>query len=245
MLSFLCSQAYAAPLKFCYEDSQQLPWTNSDGKGLIFALLQNVETRLGEQFVSVPRPWKTCQEEVRAGKFDGFFSSAVSNARREYSVFPSFADGSINTEAELYEEEFGVYLRRGASASWNGKELRSATPVVVQGGYVVGAMVRERGLEIDDTSKTAEDGLALLSQNHADMAILQGANTENLMRSDPRFNAVITKAGTPFIVLSLYLAINKNTYAVDPKRIDAIWNTIAAVRRTPQYVKLLEAAGVH
>lgn len=244
LLSLICSDVIAAPLKFCYEDTPQKPWTNPDGTGLNIVLLQQVEKRLGEQFIYVSQPWKACQEAVRAGEFDGFFSAAPSKNRREYSVFPSLADGSPDPQAILYEEAFSVYLRQGGSGSWDGKVLRSPRNVIVQSGYVVGAMVREQGLEIDDSSKSAEDGLNLLLQNKADVAILQGAGTETLARVDQRFKDRVEKAPAPFVVVPLYLAINKNTFARDPKRIEAIWRTIHVVRQSPDYLKGLEDANV-
>lgn len=245
--SLLCmfnALAMAAPLKICFEDVPQRPWTMPDGTGLNFELLNRVEKLLGENFTYVSMPWKRCQEEVRSGEFDGIIGVADSAERRTYSEFPHLVNGNLDTSAILYEDQFNVYLRVGSDVAWDGKKLTAPNrPVAVQSGYlVVGAMLRERGFKINDGIKSAEDGLRFLADGMIDVAVLQSIETEYLLKQDPRFQGRIVAAPTPFAMLPLFLAINRSIYARDPKRIDAIWAGIRTVRNSAEYRKLLDSA---
>ena len=237
--------ATVAPLTFCFEDVAQRPWSQPDGSGLNIKLLKRVEKLLGERFIYISKPWKRCQEEVRMGIVDGFFGAADSAERRLYSVFPTRPDGSVDAEAALYEDRFNVYLRSLGRGVWDGKKLSSPQrPVVAQRGYLVAALLREQGVAINDTIKTADEGLTLLANGHADVAVLQGMEAEDLASLHSKFKAVVVQSPMPYAVLPLHLAINKNTYARDTKRIAAIWAAIRSERKSSDYRKLLDAAGV-
>jgi polar amino acid transport system substrate-binding protein len=246
VLSFctFCASVEAAPLKFCYEDVPQHPWTMPDGTGLNFELLRRVEKMLGEEFVFKPMPWKRCQEEVHGGEMDGIIGAADTSERRQYLRFPTSQDGTLDTSATLYEDQFNVYLREGGDGKWNGKNLTSPTrPVIVQSGYlVISTMLHEQGVKTFDSIKTAEDGLRFLSEGMVDVAVLQSVEAEYLRREDPRFKNGILLAATPFAVLPLYLGINRASYERDPKRIDAIWNQIRTVRNSSEYRKVVDSA---
>jgi polar amino acid transport system substrate-binding protein len=235
---------FAAPLKFCFEDVPQRPWTMPDGTGLNFELLHRVERLTGETFVFLPMPWKRCQEEVRNGELDGIVGAADSAERRSYADFPIAANGGIDTSTSIYEDQFNVYQRAGSETAWNGKELISPNrPVAVQSGYaVIAAMLRNQDIKINDSIKSAEDGLRFLLSGMVDVAVLQSIETEYLRKEDLRFKGAIITAATPYVILPLYLAVNHFTYARDAKRIQAIWNAIRTVRNSTEYRKLLDSA---
>ncbi|HXA47869.1 MAG TPA: transporter substrate-binding domain-containing protein, partial [Burkholderiaceae bacterium] len=227
-----------------FEDVPQRPWTMPDGTGLNFELLHRVEKLSGENFIFLSMPWKRCQEEVRNGELDGIVGAAESAERRLYAAFPTLDNGSLDTTATIYEDQFNVYQRVGSVSAWNGKELISPNrPVAVQSGYaVVAAMLRDQDIKINDSIKSAEDGLRFLLNGIVDVAVLQSIETEYLRKEDPRFKGTINTAATPYVILPLYLAINQTTYARDPKRIHAIWNAIRTVRNSAEYRKIVDSA---
>jgi polar amino acid transport system substrate-binding protein len=243
-LGALCASADSAPLKFCYEDVPQHPWTMPDGTGLNFELLHRVEKSLGEEFTFHSMPWKRCQEEVRNGEMDGIIGAAENTERRRYLRFPAQPGGSLDITATLYEDQFNVYLREGGDGGWDGRNLTSPThPVVVQSGYlVIAAMLHDHGIKTFDSIKTAEDGLRFLSEGMVDVAVLQSVEAEYLRREDSRFKNKIVLAPVPFAILPLFLGINHVSYEHDPKRIEAIWNEIRTVRNSPDYRKLVDNA---
>lgn len=246
VLSLTCKLAMADPLTFCFEDVPQKPWTQTDNTGLNFELFKRVEKILGEQFVYVSKPWRRCQEEVKAGVLHGFFAGADSQERRLYSVFPSQEDGNSDPNYALYEDRYLVFLRRDGVGTWDGKKLSAGKhEILVQRGYLIAKILRERDLATNESVKSAEEALLMLASGAADVAVLQGSEAEDLVKLDPRFKQLIRIEQKPFIVLPLYLAIGLSTYQSNPQRIKNIWSAIRSVRNTPEYRKLLANSGAH
>lgn len=234
-----CHVAYAAPLRLCYEDVPQRPWTLPDGSGLNFELLKRVEAQLGERFQFIAEPWRRCLEEVRTGVMDAVFAAADSPERRVYSVVPTLANGQPDKTFAMYEDKFNVYLRTGSGANWDGQVLRTPNNIVLtQSGYIVARLLRERGFHVDESVKSAEDGLRLLANGSYDAAVLQGPEAVTLIKSDPRFRTAVTQAPSPYEMLPLFLMVSRHTYARDAQRIQKIWLAIKTTRTSSEYQKL-------
>jgi polar amino acid transport system substrate-binding protein len=231
--------AGAAPLRLCFEDVPQFPWTMPNGTGLNFDMLRRVEKLTGEQFVFVARPWKRCMEETKAGLMDGMIGAADSPARRIFAVPPLTAAGQPDAARAMYQDRVFVFLRKGSGASWDGLRMNNpANVVVAQRGYYVADLLRAQGYEVLDTAKSAEDGLRTLAAGTADAAVLQGHDAHDMVRQDPRFKGKITVSEKPFVVFDFHLMFGRKTHARQHKRLEAIWNAIAVVRADPAYQKL-------
>lgn len=242
LLALLCAQAVLAaerlPLKWCYEDVATPPWTEPDARGLNFDLLRRVEKKLGEHFVYSSRPWKRCLEEVRHGDFDGVFAAAESEDRRAYGTYPTLPNGQSDPSRALHTEEFYVFLRNGGPASWDGQQLQaSAKGVLVQRGYVVASLLREKGFDVRESASTAHDALRQLAAGMFDVSVLQGTAPERLLRSDTALSAKVVKAAVPYAVLPMYLMAATPAFERDPQRFEAIWAAIANERKSAQYRK--------
>lgn len=240
----VAAQAAAAPpLTLCFEEVIHLPWSRPDATGLNFDLLDRVQRQLDEHFIYAGKPWRRCIEELRTGSVDAVIGAADSVQRREFARFPALPDGSADPARAMFESNFYVYLRVGGKASWDGHTL--STPdhaVAVPPGYIIGPILRQRGLEPRELARSAQDGLRLLADGMFDAALLLGDEAGDIARQDPRFRGKVVQAPVPYLPLSLYLMVGRNTYARDPTRIDAIWQAIARVRQTPEYRKLESAA---
>jgi polar amino acid transport system substrate-binding protein len=235
----------AAPLSFCFEDVEQRPWTLPAGVGLNFELLTRVEKQLGEKFEFSSKPWKRCIEEVRVGHMDGVFAAADSEERRSFAVVPTLPDGRADPNMALYSESYNVYLRVGGHASWDGNQLVMPDgSVAVQTGYIVSDLLRQRGFRVSEGFKSAADGLRLLANGAFDVAILHGHEAHELAKDDPRFRTRVTQAPIPYVVMPFFLMVGRKAYDQDPKRIEAIWRTIGAVRHSAEYQKLEAASGL-
>lgn len=238
----MAADVYAAPLKLCFEDIPQPPWTMPDGAGLNIDLLKRVERLTGEQFNYIARPWKRCEEETRNGIMDGMIGSSDNPGRRAFSVPPLKPDGTQDPDRALYHDQVSLFLRTGSGAGWDGKSLVNPSGIAVaQRGYYTVVMLQGLGQNVIDTPKSAEEGLRLLAVGAADVAALMGRGAEESLRGDPRFQGKIELARQPFAVLDFHLMIGRKAYDKDPARFEAIWNAIATVRATPEY-RRLEAA---
>jgi polar amino acid transport system substrate-binding protein len=235
-------EAAAAPLRLCYEDVPQPPWTMPDGSGLNIELLKRVEALLGERFILSQRPWLRCMEETRLGRMDGMIGGADSPDRRAFSVPPLLPDGSPDASKALYLDNVNLFLRSASGAAWDGKTLHNPRGIVVtQRGYFVADLMRERGQKVIDTVKSADEALRMLASGSADVAVLMEHSVGDMLQDDPRFRGHIVKSPVPFTAFPFYLLIGRACYDKNPARIEAIWGAIASVRATPAYRKL-EAA---
>lgn len=237
--------AKAPPLRLCFEDVDQRPWSTPGGKGLNFELLKRVELRLNEQFIYSPKPWKRCINELRLGQVDAVVGAADSVDRRAWSRIPQLPDGREDPARALFEDAALVFLRAGGNGSWDGQELNAPGKLVlVQSGYLVAQQLREKGYIAHDSVKSAADALRMLAGGSYDVAILQGLEASKLAHEDPRFKGRIMQADLPFSTVHLHLMVARATYARDPQRIDAIWQAIGNVRQSKEYRQLEEEAGV-
>lgn len=231
--------AVAAPLRFCYEDTQQQPWTYPDATGLVFDLLKLAEQTSHEKFEYVALPWKRCIAYVTKGTMDGVVGAVPSPERELFARIPRDKHGKERLEARLYFDHFHIYVRKNSNLQWNGKKFTSLKGVVAaQSGFVVVGLLRAMGVQVDDGIKSAEDGLRLLLSGAIDAAVLQGDQAQLLLKNDPRFQNQIKVMPKPFVSKPLYLMVAKTTYEAQTKRIEAIWHAIQEARATPAYQAL-------
>jgi polar amino acid transport system substrate-binding protein len=235
--------AAAPPLTMCFEEVIHLPWSRPDATGLNFDLLERVSRQLDEHFVYMGKPWRRCIEELRTGSVDAVIGAADTTQRREFARVPALPDGSADPARAMFESNFYVYLRVGGKASWDGHTLSTPDHVVaVPPGYIISAILRQRGMQPQELARSAQDGLRLLVDGKFDAALLLGDEAGDIARQDARFRGKVVQAPIPYLPLSLYLMVGRNAYARDPARIDAIWQAIAKVRQTPEYRKLESAS---
>jgi len=231
--------ARGAPLKFCFEDVPQAPWTMPDGSGLNIELLKRAAKLAGDQVNFISRPWRRCEEETRNGIMDAMVGPSDNPRRRSFSVPPRKPDGTQDPERAMYRDHVDLYLRTDGSASWDGKTLVNPRKLVVaQRGYYIVEMLQARGQTVIDTPKSAEEGLRLLAAGSADVAVLMGRDAENLLRDDPRYQGRMVLAKEPFASFDFHLMAGRKAYDRDPKRFEALWNAIAKVRATADYQRL-------
>ena len=245
MTGMAAHAAKGPPLRLCFEDVDQRPWSTPGGKGLNFELLKRIEVLLNEQFSYAPKPWKRCLSELRLGQVDAVIGAADSIDRRAWSRIPQLPDGREDPARALFADAALVFLRVGGNGSWDGRELQAPGKlVVVQSGYLVAQQLREKGYNPHESVKSAADALRMLAAGSFDVAVLQGLEASKLAREDPRFKGRVQQAELPYLVVNLHLMVARGTYQRDPQRIEAIWQAISTVRQARDYRQLEEMAGV-
>ncbi len=238
LLSTRCAATGAAPLRLCYEDINQPPWSAPDGSGLNLVLLNKVAQQLDERFTYLPKPWKRCFEELHWGNVDGVIGAADAPDRREIGVLPRLADGRPDPSDALNEDTYYVFTRKGSGASWDGKRLTVPHgAVIVPRSYSAATRLRSQGYPVDEIIKTPEEAFRLMVDGKADVAVLFGRGSVELA-SSPRFSEHVEEAGTPYLTQPYFVMAGQSAYNRDPKRFDAIWKAIRDVRASPEYRKL-------
>ena len=228
----------ATPLKFCFEDVPQTPWTQPDGSGLNFVLLKRVERRLGEQFEFKALPWKRCLAYVASGEMDGVVAAAYSPQRAVWGAVPLLPNGEERAAGRLYFDEFQVYVRPGSKLKWDGKRFANLEgSVAIQAGFVVAERLGKMGVDLDQSGKSAEHALRLLMNGSANVAVLQASQANYLIDGDPRFRGQVEVLPVPFAQVPLYLLMSRKSWLREPRRMEAIWDAIAIERESAEYQK--------
>ncbi len=238
----VCARA-VEPLHLCYEDVPQGYWTHPNGTGVALDLLRKVESRLGEHFTYAPMPWRRCLEEVRIGTMDAAIGAADVAERREYGVYPTLPDGSVDSKMAIWTDAFNVFYRVDSKVLWDGRQLIVPKgAVMAQRSYAIGNILRDRGFKVVEPAKSVVDSLRFLAVGSVEVAVLQGVDAQWLCANDARFQGLIRQGSAPYAVLPLYLLPARLSYGRDPKRMQAIWSEIRNVRASAEYRKLEEAA---
>ena len=231
------------PLKLCYEDVPLDYWTRPNGTGLALDLMRKVEAHLGEHFTYTSMPWKRCLEEVRIGAMDAVIGAADAPERHDYAVYPIGPDGAVDARSALWIDAFNVFYRADSKVSWDGKDLVVPGGVVLaQRSYVIVGVLQRKGFKVAEATKSVEESLRYLAEGSIEAAVLQGAEASWLSANDARFRDTIREGGTPYAVMPMYLLSARIAYDRDPKRMQAIWGEIRAVRASAEYRKLEETA---
>lgn len=224
-------------MQFCYEDVAQPPWTQPDGSGLALELLRTAAEPLHETIELKPLPWKRCIASVAANEVDGAIGSADTPERRGIGQLPTRADGSGDTDAALYVDYYYVYIRNGSGASWDGRQLNLPHgSVLIPRGYHLEDNLISRGYKVNESIGSGEEGLRRLQSAQADVAILPASGTKMLAQSR-RFRDAVTVAPEPWDLSPGYLLVSKARYQQDPARIQALWESIRAVRHSAAYAE--------
>ncbi|MGQ5524706.1 substrate-binding periplasmic protein [Chitinimonas sp. PSY-7] len=226
----------ANPLRLCYEDVDQPPWTFGDGHGLAFDLLHKVETELSEQFTYSGKPWKRCIEEVKAGIVDGVIGAADVPERQVFVEYPRSANGQVDPGSMLWRDHFYLFAATESKVEWDGVRFQNLNgSIATQRGYSVIYWLNKLGIPVTAESKDADELLRILVTNLAGAVIIQGPVAVKMANNDLRFRGKVRTLAKPFRSEALYLIINKQAYAKSPARINAIWQSIAKNRQSTEY----------
>ncbi|MBB5017930.1 polar amino acid transport system substrate-binding protein [Chitinivorax tropicus] len=238
----LSSTLYAhtpPPLVLCFEDIPQKPWTHPDGSGLNLDLLRMVQRRLNEQLIFVPKPWKRCLQELKAGKIDGVIGGQDAPDRRTFAVFPTLPKGQIDSKYRLFGDRFYIYVARGSLVDWDGVQVSNLSkPVAIQSAYAIHHKLDRLGVHYIEAGKTAADGFRLMEAGVVDAVIAQGDEGTALLEREHRFKDQFIQLPNPFDTVAFYLFFSQATYNKSPTRIRSIWQEIEKVRESGEYKKM-------
>ncbi len=231
----IATPAAAEPLRFCFEDGPEAPWTLPDGSGLTLDLLRTAAERVHEEVVLQALPWKRCIAGVSENRIDGAIGSADTPERRRIGHIPMRADGSADIDAALYVDYYYVYLRKGSGVSWDGRQLIVPhNTVLIPRGYNLEADLATLGYKVNESINSGEEGLRMLRAGLAEVAILPTMATLEQAKS-LQYRDTVTVAAKPWSLSPGYLLVSNGRYEKDPARIRALWESIRAVRHTAEY----------
>ena len=237
----LLANVYAAPrpaqaLTLCYEDQDSYPWVMTNNSGLNLELLALVEQALELRFRFVSVPWKRCLSGLENGVYDGAFASSYKAERLAMGRYPTDERGRLDEDKRLHTSIYALYRRKGSPVSWNGKEfVRLDGRIGSLSGFSIGDFIRERGAEVDETSRDPLALLQMLKHGRIAAAALQSLRADFVLQANPQLAASIEKIELPLEEKAYYLMLS-NTYVADnPTMAKAIWTAIEQWRQSALY----------
>ncbi|MGQ5524705.1 substrate-binding periplasmic protein [Chitinimonas sp. PSY-7] len=242
----LITSVQAAPVRICYEDVDQPPWTYLNGQGIALDLLRKVATELKEEFQFQVKPWKRCLGEAKQGVVDAVIGAVELPERHVYSEYPKDAKGKTDANSRLWQESFNIFVLEQSKVEWDGNAFHNLNgQVAAQAGYSVVNWLKDQNLPVTSESKSAEEVLRLVNMGIAEAGIIQGPIAVKLTQTDLRFRNKIRVLPRPYRTEPLYLIVSKISYAKSPERYNNIWRAIARQHQSAEYrayeAKIMEA----
>ena len=239
-IALFSSPTKAAPIKLCYEDVVVFPWITGDKQGLALTEMLYVEKKLNIKIKFVRLPWKRCMLEAQSGKVDGLIAASFTKERSTWGVYPTKANGQLDSSLKLHSDSYTVYVRNDSAIRWeNGKFLNLANNQIgVQLGYSVGTDLKEAGYPVYSSCSTAAELLTALQDKTVNVAVLQHLPSLKTLNEKPALGVGLTSMPQPFKVMDQYLLFTKTFYNQNKDLSHKIWNAIPQARESSEYLKL-------
>lgn len=229
------AQAQSRVITLCYDETAVRPWVNKVGVPLIktTAALQRMELE------QVGLPWLRCLRDVANGTVAGAIGASYSDERAAFAVYPSTADGQLDTSRRMQSSSYSLFRLKGTSTSWDGKQFSNlSSRVVAQRGYSVVADLTKLGVLVDQTAGDADTVLRMLIAGRSQLGALVTEQGEELM-AKPEFRRQFEKLDPPLVVKAYYLVFGKRYYDANTRLVEELWDRLAVVREAKDPDSLL------
>ena len=238
-LLLLPLQAWAAEqpaqLRLCSEEEDAYPWVMRDRPGLNVIMMRMVEKQLSLPIRITPLPWKRCMALVGTGEMDGLFKISFARDRMELGVYPMSGDKPDATRRML-DESYSLYRLKGSKLEWDGTTIRHASlPIGVQPGFSIAAQLAAMGLKLDEGVRSTDENFQKLLLGRVSGVALQSQRGDTSIESRPEFRARIERVEPPLVSKPYFLMLSKPFVGKYPAYAQKIWNSVAAVRESPEY----------
>ncbi len=221
-------------ITLCFERADVPPWRTIKGEGHNFALLRQVEARLGISFDYQSMPWKRCLAQVRANEVGGAFAVSFKPDRLEIGAYPG--GKQPDARARLHIDRYMLVRRKGSTVEWDGKALSKLEGTVgVQLGYSVGDFLRGLSVPVDEGSQRAIELAQKLVAGRIGAAAMGGGDAASIMHGP--LAGQLELLPLPLIEKPYFLLLSHALVASNPQLAEKIWKTIEEVRNSPAYRK--------
>ncbi|MQA41811.1 substrate-binding periplasmic protein [Rugamonas aquatica] len=222
-------------VRLCQDAEDVYPWTLKARPGLNNILLKIVEARLNIVLEISLRPWKRCQEELKAGSIDGMFAISYLAERQQFGRYPMRA-GQPDPAKRLMTDSYSLYRRSGdEQVGWDGSVLRSPGPVGAQRGYSVVEQLQTLGAGVDTGTYPVEDNLRKLAMGRLAAVALRTQEGDSMLLTHREFNGKLEKLAPPLAEKPYYLMLSHQFVAHNARLAQRIWDSIEAVRDSVEY----------
>ncbi|MBB5204784.1 polar amino acid transport system substrate-binding protein [Inhella inkyongensis] len=227
-------------LRVCTGDDESYPWHFNDRPGLAVLLMRRVELRVNGLFRIEPKPWKRCLLELVSGQVDAAYKASYSAERAADGVTYPMLGAQPDLDKRLLTESYSLFRRKGSAVQWDGRALKVNGPVGAQTGFSVAAQLRQLGATVDEGNRKTDGNLQKLLNGWVVAVALQTQEGDAQLQQNPEFAAAIERVQPPLVEKPYFLVFSKAYYARRPDQAQLIWSTIAQVRESADYRRLVE-----
>lgn len=222
-------------LRLCQDSEDVYPWTLKERPGLNNILLKIVEAKLELTMQVEARPWRRCQEELKAGTMDGMFAISYLPQRQDFGAYPMSGSGP-DTSRRLMSDGYSLFRRKDDSSTrWDGKALRVNGTVGAQRAYSVVPQLEALGAHVDDGSYPPEDNLRKLLMGRLAAVALRSQEGDSILASHREFHGRIERLPQPLAEKPYYLMLSHQFVARHGALAQQLWTTIGQVRESVEY----------
>lgn len=180
------------------------------------------------------RPWRRCQEEVRAGRQDALLSAAALPYNFALARFP-MRNGKVDTRRAVGAAVVRAARRASSTVNWDGKRFSGLQqPVAISTSYVLlRDIVQRSGTSVDDGGKTLDENLGKLVAGRVDLVL----DYENDLQAAiaRHFSRQVVMLPTPISQDFYYLAFSRQFYATHGALAERFWDELARQLESPAY----------
>lgn len=224
-------------LQFCYENENSYPWALKNGDGLNIRLISLLGSELGIKIKLLPMPWKRCLSELAGNRMDGAFAASFVAERLAYGQYPMIADGSPDQNRRLHLSNYSLYRLKGDPLSWSGQEFINVHgPIGTLPGFSIIGLLKNKGVTIDDGSRSPEGALRKLLLKRIQGAVLQTQRADYLIGSNSTWAKYIERIPLAIEQKAYYLMLSHDMVQQDPVLAETIWSGIERLRQSEEYL---------
>lgn len=235
----MAAQAQPRSVSVCYDATALQPWVNRLG----VSLLQTTGSLQHMTFEQVPLPWLRCLRDVDKGVYAGAIGASYSDERATYAVYPTTADGRLDTSRRMQSSSYSLFRAVGASGVWDGKNfLDLKTPVIAQRGYSVVADLNRMHIPVDQSAGDSATVFRMLMAGRSQFGAMVTEQGEETMKQ-AEFQGHIEKVLPPLVVKDYYLIFGKRYYKDNKRMVETLWSQLSDVRdlRDPESLSRLKS----
>jgi len=244
ILSF-CFTVNARDLTIACENKQDFPTVMGNSKnvlkenpGMGVEAVYRLEKRLNIKIHIKRLPWKRCLAEMQKGHVDGLFTASYKEKRKQYGRYPEM-NGKVDPSRRFTSSSYALYRLKGSDVQYDGKNFQIKGKVGAPLGYSIVDDLKKKGLVVDESPNTLNDFKKLLKGRIKAVAALEMTADYYLMVNQ-NLNEKIEKVLPLLVEKPYYFMLSHQLYEENKALAEKIWDTIADIRRDPEFQKLLK-----
>lgn len=235
----LAMAAPPASLSFCHEDQDSYPWVLRDRPGLNIHMMRLLERELKIPFKLVPMPWKRCLAEMAKNNVHGAFAASFKVDRLEMGHYPAAKDGKPDGAYRMHTSSYSLYRLKGSALNWNGKTFENlAGQIGTLSAHSIIDFLRERGVSVDEGSKSPVDTLRKVQAGRLQGAALQTSRTERILAQHPDLARSLERVPMLLEERNYFLMLSPNLAEQTPELASTIWRSIEKIRESAEYKRI-------